>query len=141
MTGAIFWAVVFIILVVIEAITTQLISIWFALASLVSLILSFFFEPTVQWIAFIVVSIVTLIATKPVANKILSKPLQHTNYELNVGKNAIVIETIDNTTNTGRVTLNGVDWTAVSEDGSIIDQRSEVVVKRVSGSKLIVSKV
>lgn len=141
MTSAIFWAIVFIILVVIEAITTQLISIWFALASLVSLILSFFFGPTVQWVAFIVVSIVTLIATKPVANKILRKPRQHTNYELNVGKNAIVIETIDNATNTGRVTLNGVDWTAISEDGSIIDQRSEVVVKEVSGSKLIVSKV
>ena len=39
---------------------------------------------------------------------------------------------------TGEVTLNGMDWTARSEDGSVIEEGKRVTVVSVQGVKLIV---
>ena len=64
----------------------------------------------------------------------------HTNYELDIGKTAVVTEDINNALSVGRVKLNGVNWDARSEDGMEISAGSIVTVKEISGSKLIVSK-
>ena len=64
----------------------------------------------------------------------------HTNYELDIGKTAVVTEDINNDLSVGRVKLNGVNWEARSEDGSTISAGAIVTVKEISGSKLIVSK-
>ena len=61
-----------------------------------------------------------------------------TNAELDVGKNAVVIEEINKDNGTGRVTLNGVDWSAVSSDNSVIPKGSIVTVTQVQGAKLVV---
>jgi membrane protein implicated in regulation of membrane protease activity len=62
-----------------------------------------------------------------------------TNSELDIGKTAVVIEDVDNLKGTGRATLNGVDWIAVSKDNEPIPKGSVVVVEDIQGSKLVVS--
>lgn len=42
--------------------------------------------------------------------------------------------------NKGRVTLEGTDWAARSEDGSKIPEGTPVKVVRIDGAKLIVSE-
>ena len=64
----------------------------------------------------------------------------HTNFELDIGKTAVVTEDINNDYSVGRVKLNGVNWEARSDDGTLISAGSIVTVKEISGSKLIVSK-
>ena len=43
--------------------------------------------------------------------------------------------------NTGRVRLDGVDWIAVSRDGTIIPENTSVRIEAVSGTKLTVSRL
>ena len=63
-----------------------------------------------------------------------------TNSELDVGRHATVIEVIDLDKGTGRVTLNGVNWSAVREnENEIIPEGTIVIVKKVMGAKLLVA--
>jgi membrane protein implicated in regulation of membrane protease activity len=62
-----------------------------------------------------------------------------TNADLDIGESAVVIEEINENTGSGRVTLKGVDWSAVpAVSGSIIPKGSIVTVKKVQGAKLTV---
>ena len=134
----VFWALAFVFFVVCEVATgTALVSIWLAIAALIAMFcaiakLSFL----TQCIVFVVSSIILLLLTRPVVKKLQNKTVA-TNYELDVGKTAIVIEPIDNK---GRVTLDGTDWAARTEDGSKISEGTPVKVVRIDGAKLIVSE-
>lgn len=136
------WAVVLVVAVLVEVFTMQLVSIWFAIASLVTMVVSLFVDnPIAQLSVFVVVSAVLLLLTRPLLKKMVVKEYHPTNYDLDVGKVATVIETIENSTNSGRVSLNGVDWNANSTDGATIEKGSQVVVEDVKGSKLLVKKL
>lgn len=141
MTGEIIlWLVLFIVLVVAELSTLQLISVWFALGSLGALIAaacgaSFW----IQILVFVVISTLFLILTRPILKKFIFKQPVPTNSELDIGKTAKVIEAIDNLKLTGRVNLNGVTWTARSSDGNSIGEGETVVVDKIEGTKLYVS--
>ena len=136
----IFWAVAFVFFVVVEiANGAGLFSIWFALGSLLSMFCAIAkFDFVVQLIVFVVGSILFLIISRPLTKKI-NRSAVPTNYELDVGKTAEVIESINNESNRGRVRLDGTDWAARSVDGSSIETGSIVKVVEVSGAKLIVS--
>lgn len=141
MSEIIFWAVTFVVLTIAELCTYQLVSIWLALGSLVSLICAIFGLGIIgQVIVFTVFSVLLLIATRPFVKKVLKNRIVPTNAELDIGKIAIVIEKINNTTSSGRVKLNGVDWAARSSDDSVIPTGTSVTVEKIEGSKLIVKK-
>lgn len=136
------WAVVFVILVIAEFASVQLISIWFALGALITLICTYFFDLTVlgQLAVFIVSSGILLAVTFPLVRKNLSGKQVATNAELDVGQSATVIEEINSDLGTGRATLNGVDWSAVPDNKTeIIPKGSIVIVKEVHGAKLVVA--
>ena len=135
------WAIAFVFFIVCEISTaTALVSIWLGFGALAAMFFaiggcSF----TVQLVVFVVASKLLLIFTRPLVRKVQGKPV-HTNYELDIGKTAVVTEDINNDLSVGRVKLNGVNWEARSEDGSTISAGAIVTVKEISGSKLIVSK-
>ena len=138
--GVVFWLIAFAVLVVIEFASLQLLSIWFAAGAFVAMIFAAFdFSLWIQLLVFILVSIVLLACTRPFLKKFLHKPPVPTNAELDIGKSALVIENIDNVKLTGRVTINGVDWTARSTDNNFIEQGETVIVDKVDGAKLYVS--
>lgn len=134
-----FWAVAFVFFLVCEVATcTALVSVWFALGSLVSLFLAIAnVNFLIQCIVFIVSSAVFLALTRPFVKKMQGRKFA-TNYELDEGRTAAVIEDIDNVANKGRVRLNGTDWAARSENGENIPSGHAVIVVKVDGSKLIV---
>ncbi len=138
------WFALAILLLVVELVTTQFVSIWFSASALVTgLIVAIFDEMHLIWqiVIFVCLSIGTLIATKPLVRKITTKSKDaKTNLELNIGKTAVVTEKIDNIMETGAVKVNGLVWTARSDDDSIIDEGEVVIFKQVSGNKAIVSK-
>lgn len=134
----IFWAAALVFFLVLEAVTFQLVSVWLGLGALVSLLLAIFEVPFwVQLLVFVAVSAVALWATRPLVKKFLSNKVG-TNSELDIGKVAIVTETINNSLSKGRVKLNGTYWAARSLEGDIIEEGSTVTVVEVDGSKLIV---
>lgn len=136
----VFWAVAFVFFVICEVATgTALVSIWLAIAALASMFCAIGKTSfLVQCIVFVAGSIVLLILTRPAVKKLQKKTVA-TNYELDVGKTAIVTEKINNEISEGRVKLDGTNWAAVSADGSVIEQGTPVTVEQVDGAKLIVS--
>ena len=108
-----FWLIVLVVLVVIELLTMGLTTIWFAGGALVATIAAVFNTPFfVQVILFLVVSVVLLFFTRPLAVKYFNKDRVRTNAESLVGRQAIVISEIDNLQGIGQVNVGGMEWSA-----------------------------
>ena len=137
------WIAVMIIMAVFEGVTTQLVSIWFMIGAAAAAIVSFFVPVfPIQFSIFVGVSLVLLIATKPIVKKVKDVKTEPTNADRNIGKIAVVTAEINNTASTGQVDLDGNSWTARSDQNEIIFKEGEMVrVKEIKGVKLIVSKV
>lgn len=136
------WLIILVVLIVIEIITLGLSTIWFAGGALIAFIAAIAGAGFwLQIILFLVVSIVLLLFTRPVAVKYLNKNRVSTNVDSLIGKQAIVLEDIRNLQGTGKVLLNGIEWTArTAADGDEIDKDSIVNIVRVDGVKLIVER-
>ncbi|MBQ8739567.1 MAG: NfeD family protein [Clostridia bacterium] len=138
------WFSLAILLLVVELATTQFVSIWFSASALVTgLIVSIFDEMGIVWqgLIFVALSVVALVATRPLVKKLTSqKAGRETNMDLNIGKTAVVTEEINNIKETGAIKINGLVWTARSEDGSEIAEGEVVIFKRISGNKAYVSR-
>lgn len=137
---SIYWLVILAIFLLIEIITLGLTTIWFAGGSLVSFFLSLLVDSIILEIAVcLIVSFLLLYFTRPIAKNYFNKQRVKTNIDLLIGKDAKVIETIDNFNGTGCVILNGQEWMARAvNDDTIIPKGEKVIVRRVSGVKLIV---
>ena len=91
-----------------------------------------------QFAAFLIVSILALIATRPLARKMLDKTIVPTNADRVLHHEAKVTETVDNENATGAVYIDGKTWTARSEDGNIIPKGKMARIVRMEGVKLYV---
>ncbi len=136
------WFVAFIMFLIAEAATLHaLVSIWFALAAMLAMLaavagLSFVW----QLIIFVAASVVLLFVTRSLVKRIRTRRVADPNEDYDIGKTAIVIEGIDNEQGLGRVKLDGVDWAARSADGGEIGEGAVVTVRKIDGSKLIVTR-
>ena len=138
----ILWVIVMAAAILVEAASFALLSIWFAAGALAALIAAMLGAGTgVQTAVVFVVSLVLLAATRPILKKFMPKKYIPTNGELDLGKTAVVIEKIDGMEGTGRVRLEGVDWGAVSADGSVIDEGVSVTVIAKGAAYLTVQPV
>lgn len=140
---SIIWLVLFVVLLGIEAVTLGLVTIWFAGGALVAFLLSLFLDNwIVQTVVFLVVSGVLLYFTRPVALRKFNSRRLKTNVEELVGKEAKVIEMIDNFNATGAAMLGGVEWSArAAQDEVKIPAGERVLIKEVRGVKLVVEPV
>ena len=127
------WSVLLILFIIAEAITVQLVSIWFAIGSLVALIANFCGANTLVQAA--------LLLTRPLVKKFSTPKIQRTNIDRIIGERAIVTEEIDNLRAIGIVKADGKSWSARSADGSIIPAGSVVEVQKIDGVKLIVGLI
>ena len=139
---AIFWLILFVILLVIEIFTMGLTTIWFAGGSLLAFVLAYVgFGLPVQIIVFLLASIILLVLTRPIAVKFFNKERQKTNAESLIGQKAVVLERIDTLQGTGRAEVNGMEWSAkTDEPGEIIEAGTIVIIEGIQGVKLIVKK-
>ena len=137
---AMFWLAVMIVLLIIEGIVPGLVSVWFAAGALAAMISALFEAPFwLQTVWFLIVSIASLCLTRPLVKKYVNSKVQPTNADALIGKECIVIESIDNIAGEGAVKISGQVWTARSTDDSVkIAQGKIVTVKEIRGVKLIV---
>lgn len=138
----IFWLILFVVLLIIEIFTMGLTTIWFAGGAIVAFVLAFVeFSLPVQIIAFLLISILLLVLTRPIAIKFFNQERQKTNADSLIGQKAIVLETIDTLHGTGRVEVNGMEWSAKVEDVTpVIEAGTVVSIEGIQGVKLIVKK-
>lgn len=140
-----FWLCLAVALVVVELSTVQLVSIWFAVgAGITSLVKAIFPSIAIHWqiIIFVFISAALVFATRPFVKKFLhtKNKTKETNLELVLGKDAMVVEEIDNIKEKGAIKIKGLVWTARSLDDSVIPVDTVVVFEKIDGNKAIVKK-
>lgn len=134
-----FWIILIVTLVVIEAVTVQLVTIWFAVGAIGGLIASAFnLDIWLQVLIFVAVSAITLLVTRPLVKRFTKSQKVPTNADRFIGQTAVVTEPIDNIHGKGAVTVGGLEWTARTSDGSTAEKDALVTVEKIEGAKLIV---
>ena len=132
------WLAIVIITLVLEFMTSEVVSIWFAVGSFVALILAICnVNEAVQVIIFVAVSLLFLVCARPFIKKWTKRNEIKTNVDSLVGRIAIVTEDIIDG-NRGVVKLDSQEWSAISNDD--IKKGVKVVILSIEGNKLIVKE-
>ncbi len=138
----IMWLIICIILVIVEVATLNLTTIWFAIGGFIAYLTGFvgagFWG---QFFVFVIVSLIMLFFTRPVARRYLNKGRVKTNAESLVGQIAKTTSCLNNREGFGSAVINGQEWSAISSDDKIIIEEGEdVEILEVRGVKLVVRK-
>ncbi|WP_167955798.1 NfeD family protein [Anaerosporobacter faecicola] len=137
-----YWLIAVAVLLIIEITTLGLTTIWFAGGALIAFLASILGASyLIQFLLFVVVSVILLCFTRPIAIRYFNNHRARTNYESIIGQKAKVTSTIDNFNQTGSANVNGQEWTARAErEDEIIQEGTMVKVVAIKGVKLIVAK-
>ncbi len=137
-----FWVAALVVFLIVEAVTAGLVSIWFVFGSLVALICAALGAAVwLQIFWFVIVSVATLVLTRPLVKRYVDSRSVATNADRSIGRAAVVTERIDSLAATGAVKLDGVVWTARSTDDAVtIETGERVTVRAIEGVKLIVER-
>ena len=136
----IFWLVILIACIAIEAITMGLTTVWFAGGALVAALVAMLNGHIwLQITLFVLVSLLMLFFTRPIAVKYFNKDRVKTNAESLIGRNAVVTADIDNIQGVGQAVVGGQEWSARSCDDSMrISAGTVVEIVEINGVKLLV---
>lgn len=135
------WFAALVFFVVLEAATSALVSLWFVGGALTALIAALCDAPLwSQCVLFFAVSVLLLLSLRPLLRRYFNPKHIATNAQGHIGKITVVHERIDNLQNTGSIRLAGVEWSARSTDGSVLEVGTIVRVTGIDGIKLCVSR-
>ena len=135
------WIAIMVVAVVIELLTSDLTSFWFAIGAFFALVSNIFLKDTLlplQFAIFAVISIVSIVLVKPLIKKKLDKPAAATNVDALIGQSHYVVEKVT-PNNPGAVKVEDVIWTAMSEKDEF-EVGELVVIEKVVGNKLVIKK-
>ena len=143
MNAFLIWIVILIVCLVIEIISLGLTTIWFSGGALIAAVAAMFDVPIpVQVILFLVVSILLFYFTRPIALKYFNNKRVKTNVDSLIGAHAKVLSSINNVEGSGKVMVNGQEWSARSDDEkNVIAEGQMVEILSVTGVKLVVRPV
>lgn len=137
------WLIAFALFVVIEMLTFQLVTIWFALGSLAGMAAAMAeWSVEIQLTLFLVISFLLLVTIRPVAGRYIKGHITKTNVDSLIGMTARVTSQINNREGFGTAIVRGQEWTAAAEsDDVVIPAGAQVTIVRISGVKLIVKSL
>lgn len=133
------WLSIFVVALMVEFGTADMVSIWFALAAVPSFILALLnANIIIQVVLFVVIAILLLALTRPLAMKYFKTNEIKTNVDLFFGATGVCIQQIE-IESIGRVKVRNQEWSAISKE--LIKVGENVRVLDVEGAKLIVEKI
>ena len=144
MSWWIIWLIVFVVMLIIEAATTALATVWFAVGALVAMLMDLCGAPhNLQIIVMAAVSLVTfaicMIWIRPKLESLRRANVQRTNADRLIGMEGVVIVPVNPVEGKGQVKVEGQVWSAKSEGA--IDEGTTVKIRAIEGVKLIVDPV
>jgi membrane protein implicated in regulation of membrane protease activity len=142
-----FWLALTVVFTLVElACSFNLVTIWFAISSLIMIFVSGFTELADTPIRFrlhlgifLFIAIVLLVFTRPIAVRKLKVGKVKTNVDDLIGRDALVIKGISKY-GRGEVKIRGQIWTAISDADEEITENTECVIIRIEGVKAVVRK-
>ncbi|MBQ3033436.1 MAG: NfeD family protein [Deferribacterales bacterium] len=136
------WFGLFIVFIVIEALTVTLISIWPAIAAFLMIFIVYFIHMDLEYqiILFLVLTIFLMVVTRPFAVKKLKLGKKDTNVNTLIGQDVIVLSTVSKFKKGEAKTTNGVIWLATSTNSEEDIQPDTIcTIKEVEGNTIIIS--
>lgn len=134
------WTAAIVAFLIIEALTTALVSIWFSVGSLAALIAcALGADVYIQLLVFVVFSVISIVILRKFAFK-NSRTNSRINLERIVGNVIIITQTVDNANGGGMAKINDVEWRVISENGEIINVGERATVTDIDGVKLVARK-
>ena len=139
--AAIVWLVLMVLFLIVEAACAiHLVSIWFAVGSLVAMIAAWLGGPVwLQILLFVLVSGALLASLWPLVRRFINPKVTATNIDSMIGSVGLVTVAIDNVAAAGQVKLGAMEWTARSTSGETIQEGTLIRVDRIEGVKAFVS--
>ena len=135
------WIIILVIALIIEAITVDLVSIWFALGALIAIVLELLhIDASIQLGVFLIISITSAIITRPLAKKILHGHITKTNLDRLIGKHCIVLKDIT-PDQKGEIKVMGNTWLATSLNNEMIYKDEYAQIIAIEGAHVIVKKI
>ena len=132
------WLAIVIILSIIEAATVNLVSIWFVVSGIITMIVTLLTDNlTIQITTFLLLGIIFMLLTRKTIKKI-SPEKAKTNLDRIIGMEGIVTEKITKTT-PGEVKVAGKKWTAIANN--TIDTGTAVKILEINSTKLKVERI
>ena len=137
------WLGVFLVALIIEAVSEALLSIWFAAGALVCLGISFIpgCPLWVQVVVFLVVSLIAFLTLRPFFSKILKRKITRTNSDSLVGTRIVILKDGDSQ-NPAEVSFRGLSWAAIPlKEGDKLTRGTIATIVAIDGNKLMVEPV
>lgn len=139
------WLIIAGVCLIIEIVTVGFFVFWFAIAALITALLSLFIHNIIaQATIFIIISVILIFLTKPLTDKITKKDKVSTNVNALIGQKGTVIKEINSGSNKiGQVKILGDTWSAVTTNDftNAIPVGSNVKILKIDGVNLIVEPV
>lgn len=133
------WFLIMVVFVVIEVVSFNLLTIWFAIATIPPLIMAVFGASLLaQIIVFIICSVALLLATRPIVKRMEHGKKIKTNYEAYIDEEGVAIDSFAVGDN-GYVKVRGLEWLAFSTTDDIT-KGDRIIVKAITGSRARVIK-
>lgn len=135
------WLGISIIAIIIEIITIDLVSIWFAAGSIIALLAALLgVGETIQIALFIIITVVCAVVVRPIAKKYMRGNVERTNFDRVIGKHGLITKTIT-ADNKGEVKVMSTLWLATSIDNTTINEGEYCEILAVEGAHLVVKKL
>lgn len=136
---AYFWLCVVILLSIVEAVTVDVVTIWYVVSGIATIILSFFTDNFfIQMALFTILGTILLVTTRPILKKALKSKDVKTNFDRIIGMEGIVTEKITQNT-VGEVKVDGKKWSAISDEP--LNEGTSVTILEIDGVKLKVKEI
>lgn len=137
------WLTVIVLACLVEGLTQfQLVSIWAVFGGLAALICDLCgVNETVQIVVFFAVTILLLVLTLPLVKKIRKFKKTPTNADMYIGKKGKVTKIINGDEGLFQVRVDNCEWSAITEDRTLLPLGTEIAVNNIEGVKLIVAPI
>ena len=134
------WLGVFILSVIVEFATTELVSIWFIFSSVVTIVLACIpgIPYYVEVLVFILLSVLQIVFLRKILKKLFKTKDFKSNPDSMIGEKVLVVKDIK-INEMGEIKYKGVIWSAVSLE-DIIPEGEYVIIEHIEGNRLFVRK-
>lgn len=139
-----YWIIIGILLMIAEIFTPGFLLASFGIGAYGASIAAYWgYEFKFQLLAFSIVTSAIFFAIRPLYFKFLHRfdDKRETGVKAFIGKAYKVTESINNTENTGRVTIGSESWRARSETDELVEAGELIKVIRIEGSTLMISSM
>ena len=133
------WLAVVVIAIIVEIETLQIVSIWFAVSGLVTMILAAFNCPIeIQIIVFVALSVILFLCSRPIVKKINRSKSENSTIESMIGEEVVVIKEIK-VGEIGEIKARYERYSAIApSEKNDIPVNTICIIKEIRGNKVIV---